>query len=92
MSNLPPEITNLYPTSNDWSRDFPWSYAKNRNDCYETFFSRKTYGEQKVRVTIPRSFFWNAQAALWDIANQLRRANQLQRNQRDRSGKLRNRR
>jgi hypothetical protein len=78
MSNLkalPDEVSSLYPSSNDWSRDFPWSYAKNRNDCYETVSSRNTYGEQKVRVTIPRSFFWNAQAALWDIANQLRRTN-----------------
>jgi hypothetical protein len=80
MKTPPPEIANLYPMSNDWHRCFPWTYSTMRRDHYETVFYRVTFDaagtstEHKVRVALPRSIFWNAQAALWDIANQLRKA------------------
>jgi hypothetical protein len=80
MNTPPPEIANLYPMSNDWHRCFPWTYSTMRRDHFETVFYRVTFDasgastEHKVRVAVPRSIFWNAHAALWDIANQLRRA------------------
>jgi hypothetical protein len=77
---LPPELADLYPMSGDWHRLFPWCYAPNRNDHYQTTFCRVTPSkdhvstETKVTVAVPRSIFRNEQAALWDITNQLRRA------------------
>lgn len=89
---LPAGLANLYPMSNDWRRVFPWSYAlNNRNDHYETVYYRVTFDEtgksteHKVRVVVPRSIFWNAQAALWDIAGQIRRAGNAERRRRHRS-------
>jgi hypothetical protein len=81
--DLPREIADLYPSSGDWHRVFPWGYSPNRNDHYQTTFYRVTFSkdgastERKVTVAVPRSIFWNAQAALWDIANQLRRSDQV---------------
>lgn len=79
---LPDQLANLYPTSNDWVRAFPWQYATGRVDHYQTVFRRLVFPagaehpvEQKVRVAVPRSIFPNSHAALWDIAGQIRRAN-----------------
>jgi hypothetical protein len=86
---VPDEIANLYPMSNDWSRAFPWSHSAKRREHLETVYARSTYGDQKVRAAVPRSIFWNAQAALWDIANQLRRANNAARHRQTMAAKKR---
>ena len=91
--DLPPEIADLYPRSNDWHRAFPWCYSPNRNDHFQTTYCRVTFSasgastEHKVSVAVPRSIFWNAQAALWDIANQLRRSDQSRRRASSRRGR-----
>jgi hypothetical protein len=80
MKIPPAEIANLYPLSNDWHRCFPWTHSTMRRDHYETVFYRVMFDaggastEHKVRVAVPRSIMSNEPAALWDIANQLRKA------------------
>ncbi len=91
MSNLkllPDEIAQLYPMSNDWLRDIPWTMSSRRRDSLDTTYSRSSFGPQTVRVIVPRAVFYNAHAALWDIANQLRLANNAERD-RSRPGKRR---
>ncbi|MGO3931790.1 hypothetical protein [Rhodopseudomonas pseudopalustris] len=87
---LPDQLANLYPTSNDWVRAFPWQYASGRVDHYQTVFRRLVFLagaehpiEQKVCVAVPRSIFHNSHAALWDIAGQIRRANSSKARSRD---------
>jgi hypothetical protein len=38
LKALPDEVSSLYSTSNDWTRDFPWSYAKTRVAIPRSFF------------------------------------------------------
>lgn len=79
IKSLPDEIAQLYPMSNDWLRDIPWTLSSRRRDSLEATYSRSSFGAQTVRVFVSRAVFYNAHAALWEISNQLRQANNAER-------------
>jgi hypothetical protein len=70
--DLPPETANLYPLSNDWKRVGPWVFGKAK-------YTRSTHGEQTVAVVLPSYLITNTAAAEWEIARQLKDANNAKR-------------
>jgi hypothetical protein len=69
--DAPPEIAQLYATSNGWTRDMPW-HRSTRADHFETTYSIE--GAQKVRVYLHNSYVQNETAAPWEIARQIKSA------------------
>jgi hypothetical protein len=69
-----------------WTRSFPWAWSRTKRDCFETIYVR---GDKAQKVHVHRSFIKDATAAVFDINNQLRHADQVRRragNRRARAG------
>jgi hypothetical protein len=96
MRDLPSETAHLYPTSLDvprkgephhWQRDKPWS-VKGGN--MEATYSRSTpWRNETARVSVNRKYFDNEEAALFEIARQLKDHHSMlgRRDRRSRPGK-----
>lgn len=71
-------LDNAYTHVLDWKRKFPWTISSKAN-CFETVYTRETYGPQAVRVYVHKDYIRDCTAAVFDIDNQLRRANRVKR-------------